>query len=58
MELLRHLALRNDFGFHRDHIQRVETIRLAPSEQVSTYLLLTYQVSKVPSSRKRSVLEI
>uniref|UniRef100_A0A1B6E882 Heparan sulfate 2-O-sulfotransferase pipe n=1 Tax=Clastoptera arizonana TaxID=38151 RepID=A0A1B6E882_9HEMI len=34
MELLRHLAARNGFGFHRDHIQRVETIRLAPPEQL------------------------
>nr|XP_014280499.1 heparan sulfate 2-O-sulfotransferase pipe [Halyomorpha halys] len=34
MELLRHLAMKNDFGFHRDHIQRVETIRLAPAEQL------------------------
>jgi hypothetical protein len=34
MELLRHLAIRNNFAFHRDHIQRVETIRLAPAEQV------------------------
>jgi hypothetical protein len=35
MELLRRLSMRNIFGFHRDHIQRVETIRLAPSDQVS-----------------------
>lgn len=34
MELLRRLSMRNIFGFHRDHIQRVETIRLAPSDQV------------------------
>ncbi|XP_054286371.1 heparan sulfate 2-O-sulfotransferase pipe-like isoform X2 [Macrosteles quadrilineatus] len=34
MELLRHLAIRNNFAFHRDHIQRVETIRLAPTEQL------------------------
>ncbi|XP_075225162.1 heparan sulfate 2-O-sulfotransferase pipe isoform X1 [Lycorma delicatula] len=34
MELLRNLAVRNDFAFHRDHIQRVETIRLAPPEQI------------------------
>lgn len=34
MELLRRLAIRNDFGFHRDHIQRVETIRLAPQDQL------------------------
>lgn len=34
MELLRRLALKNDFAFHRDHIQRVETIRLAPGDQL------------------------
>ncbi|XP_053606260.1 heparan sulfate 2-O-sulfotransferase pipe [Plodia interpunctella] len=33
MELLRRLALRNQFGFHRDAVQRVETIRLAPPDQ-------------------------
>ncbi|CAG9088257.1 unnamed protein product [Plutella xylostella] len=33
MELLRRLALRNKFGFHRDTVQRVETIRLAPADQ-------------------------
>lgn len=35
MELLRHLAIKNNFEFHRDQIQRVETIRLAPTQQVS-----------------------
>lgn len=34
MELLRHLAMKNNFDFHRDHIQRVETIRLHPAEQL------------------------
>ncbi|KAI5716469.1 hypothetical protein M8J76_006958 [Diaphorina citri] len=33
MELMRHLSVRNGFGFHRDHIQRVETIRLPRHEQ-------------------------
>ncbi|KAL1451079.1 hypothetical protein WDU94_003373 [Cyamophila willieti] len=33
MELMRHLSARNGFGFHRDHIQRVETIRLPRPEQ-------------------------
>ncbi|CAK1545016.1 unnamed protein product [Leptosia nina] len=33
MELLRRLAIRNQFGFHRDAVQRVETIRLAPADQ-------------------------
>ncbi|XP_063235466.1 heparan sulfate 2-O-sulfotransferase pipe [Bacillus rossius redtenbacheri] len=35
MELLRRLAARNQFAFHRDHIQRVETIRLSPADQMS-----------------------
>ncbi|KOB68228.1 Pipe, partial [Operophtera brumata] len=33
MELLRRLAIKNQFGFHRDAVQRVETIRLAPADQ-------------------------
>lgn len=33
MELLRRLSLRNNFQFHRDTVQRVETIRLAPYQQ-------------------------
>nr|XP_034831326.1 heparan sulfate 2-O-sulfotransferase pipe [Maniola hyperantus] len=33
MELLRRLAIRNQFAFHRDAVQRVETIRLAPADQ-------------------------
>ncbi|XP_018052723.1 PREDICTED: heparan sulfate 2-O-sulfotransferase pipe [Atta colombica] len=44
MELLRRLSIRNAFSFNRDRVQRVETIRLAPIEQlhlarmVSSYL--------------------
>jgi len=34
MELLRRLSMRNAFSFNRDRVQRVETIRLAPIEQV------------------------
>lgn len=34
MELLRRLSIRNGFSFNRDRVQRVETIRLAPFEQV------------------------
>lgn len=34
MELLRRLSMKNNFAFHRDHIQRVETIRLAPGDQM------------------------
>lgn len=33
MELLRRLSIRNEFTFHRDAVQRVETIRLAPPQQ-------------------------
>ncbi|KDR19341.1 heparan sulfate 2-O-sulfotransferase pipe isoform X2 [Zootermopsis nevadensis] len=45
MELLRRLSMRNIFGFHRDHIQRVETIRLAPSDQLN---LATHVISYKP----------
>ncbi|KAF4524820.1 hypothetical protein B566_EDAN013980, partial [Ephemera danica] len=33
MELIRRLAQRNAFAFHRDRVQRVETIRLAPDDE-------------------------
>lgn len=33
MELLRRLSIRNNFHFHRDQLQKVETIRLAPYQQ-------------------------
>lgn len=33
MELLRRLSVKNHFHFHRDAVQRVETIRLAPDQQ-------------------------
>ncbi|GJQ76976.1 hypothetical protein Trydic_g15172 [Trypoxylus dichotomus] len=35
MELLRLLSMRNEFGFHQDRVQRVETIRLAPEDQAA-----------------------
>lgn len=34
MELLRRLSIRNDFSFNRDGVQRVETIRLGPDQQL------------------------
>ncbi|XP_043248636.1 heparan sulfate 2-O-sulfotransferase pipe isoform X3 [Colletes gigas] len=34
MELLRRLSMRNGFSFNRDRVQRVETIRIAPIEQL------------------------
>ncbi|XP_033212740.1 heparan sulfate 2-O-sulfotransferase pipe [Belonocnema kinseyi] len=34
MELLRRLSMRNGFLFNKDRVQRVETIRLAPIEQL------------------------
>ncbi|XP_028134157.1 heparan sulfate 2-O-sulfotransferase pipe [Diabrotica virgifera virgifera] len=33
MELIRRLGIRNNFGFHQDMVQRVETIRLSPEDQ-------------------------
>lgn len=52
MELLRRLALRNNFKFHRDSVQRVETIRLAPYQQEE----LAEMVSELPtpSGNKRN----
>lgn len=45
MELLRRLALRNNFKFHRDSVQRVETIRLATYQQEE----LAEMVSELPT---------
>lgn len=45
MELLRRLAIRNNFKFHRDSVQRVETIRLAPYQQEE----LAEMVSDLPT---------
>jgi hypothetical protein len=45
MELLRRLSVRNNFRFHRDSVQRVETIRLAPYQQEE----LAEMVSELPT---------
>lgn len=45
MELLRRLSIRNNFHFHRDQLQRVETIRLAPYQQEE----LAEMVSDLPT---------
>jgi hypothetical protein len=45
MELLRRLSIRNNFHFHRDPVQRVETIRLAPFQQDE----LAEMVSELPT---------
>lgn len=42
MELLRRLSMRNGFSFNRDRVQRVETIRLAPIEQVPNKIYEIY----------------
>lgn len=39
------LAIRNNFKFHRDSVQRVETIRLAPYQQEE----LAEMVSELPT---------
>lgn len=41
MELLRRLSIRNDFGFHQDRVQRVETIRLSPEDQADLAALVS-----------------
>lgn len=40
MEMLRRLSARNKFDFHRDHIQRVETIRIGVREQVIGFIII------------------
>jgi len=45
MELLRRLSVKNNFHFHRDAVQRVETIRLAPDQQQE----LAEMVTDLPS---------
>lgn len=41
MELLRRLSARNNFHFHRDAVQRLETIRLAPDQQQELAEMIT-----------------
>lgn len=53
MELLRRLALRNNFKFHRDSVQRVETIRLAPYQQEE----LAEMVSELPTPSGNEQIE-
>ncbi|XP_969659.3 heparan sulfate 2-O-sulfotransferase pipe [Tribolium castaneum] len=44
MELIRRLSIRNNFGFHQDRVQRVETIRLSPEDQaVLSSLVSSYE---------------
>ena len=45
MELLRRLSIRNNFSFHRDSVQRVETIRLSPYQQEE----LAEMISELPT---------
>jgi hypothetical protein len=45
MELLRRLSIRNNFRFHRDAVQRVETIRLSPYQQEE----LAEMISELPT---------
>ena len=35
MELLKSLSIKNDFHFHKDRTQKVETIKLTYSEEVT-----------------------
>lgn len=41
MELLRRLSAKNNFHFHRDAVQRLETIRLAPDQQQELAEMIT-----------------
>ena len=40
MELMRALALKNNFHYHKDRTQKVETIKLTNNEEVITLLLI------------------
>lgn len=56
MELLRRLSIRNNFRFHRDAVQRVETIRLSPYQQEE----LAEMISELPtpSGKERKFIKI
>ncbi|XP_037048481.1 heparan sulfate 2-O-sulfotransferase 1-like [Bradysia coprophila] len=41
MDLLRRLSAKNNFHFHRDAVQRLETIRLAPDQQQELAEMIT-----------------
>ncbi|CAG9824938.1 unnamed protein product [Phaedon cochleariae] len=41
MELIRRLSSKNDFGFHQDRVQRVETIRLSLEDQAELAALVS-----------------
>lgn len=46
MELMRRLSIKNNFGFHQDAVQRVETIRLPPEDQADLSALSEYTIGK------------
>jgi hypothetical protein len=48
------LAIRNNFKFHRDSVQRVETIRLAPYQQEE----LAEMVSELPTPSGNGAFDI
>ena len=38
MELIKTLAIKNDFHYHKDRTQKVETIKLTRSEEVGIFI--------------------
>jgi hypothetical protein len=40
MELLKSLSIKNNFRYHKDRTQKVETIKLSRSEEVNTSSLV------------------
>ena len=47
MELIKTLAIKNDFHYHKDRTQKVETIKLTRSEEVSELIcLITFTLIK------------
>ena len=51
MDLLQRLAVQNDFHFHRDGTQKVETIKLTYYEEVSSTLFRFFSLPSVPICR-------
>ena len=46
MELLKSLSIKNDFHYHKDRTQKVETIKLTYSEEVRPGELVTDQLTR------------
>ena len=52
MELLKSLSIKNKFHYHKDRTQKVETIKLSQSEEVSVSCLYTSNVQHLSYFQK------